>query len=34
VTNSYEAPSTINTVTKCLQHEAPPEDDSYSNTIN
>jgi len=34
VTNSYEAPSTINTVTKCLQHEAPPEDDSHSNTTN
>jgi len=35
VTNSYKAPSTINTVTKCLQHdEAPPENDSYSNTTS
>jgi len=34
VTNSYKSPSTINTVTKCLQHEAPPENDSYSNTTS
>jgi len=32
VTNSYKAPSTINTVTKCLQQEAPPENDSYRIT--
>jgi len=34
VTNSYKALSTINAVTKCLQHEAPPDNDSYSNTTS